>query len=86
MRLIQLINSYGERRVCLVEDNRLRLIGEQASVLRRRATSAQAGTETARNFPKACPVFRETSNPRSTCHIMPAPKSQKIADRETTAV
>jgi hypothetical protein len=32
MRLIQLINSYGERRVCLVEDDRLRLIGEHASV------------------------------------------------------
>ena len=32
MRLIQLINSYGERRVCLVEDDRLRLIGEHDSV------------------------------------------------------
>jgi len=32
MRLIQLINSYGERRVCLVENDRLRLIGEHASV------------------------------------------------------
>ena len=32
MRLIQLINSHGERRVCLVEDDRLRLIGEHASV------------------------------------------------------
>jgi hypothetical protein len=32
MRLIQLINSYGERRVCLVADDRLRLIGEHDSV------------------------------------------------------
>ncbi len=32
MRLIQLINSHGDRRVCLVEDNRLRLIGEHHSV------------------------------------------------------
>ena len=32
MRLIQLINSHGERRVCLVEDDRLRPIGEHTSV------------------------------------------------------
>ncbi len=32
MRLIQLINSRGERRVCLAEDDRLRLIGGHASV------------------------------------------------------
>jgi hypothetical protein len=32
MRLIQLINSGGERRVCLVEDGRLRLIGQHSSV------------------------------------------------------
>jgi len=32
MRLIQLINSNGERRVCLVQGNRLRLIGEHDSV------------------------------------------------------
>ena len=32
MRLIQLINSHGERRVCLVEGDRLRLVGEHASV------------------------------------------------------
>src|SRR5689334_20015655 len=32
MRLIQLINSHGERRVCLVENDRLRTIGEHASV------------------------------------------------------
>jgi hypothetical protein len=32
MRLIQLINSDGERRVCLVQNDRLRLIGEHASV------------------------------------------------------
>ena len=32
MRLIQLINSDGERRVCLVEEARLRLIGEHSSV------------------------------------------------------
>jgi len=32
MRLIQLINSDGERRVCLVENDRLRLLGEHASV------------------------------------------------------
>jgi len=32
MRLIQLIDSDGERCVCLVEDNRLRRIGQHASV------------------------------------------------------
>src|SRR5574341_111237 len=32
MRLIQLINSYGERHVCPVENDRLRLIGNLASV------------------------------------------------------
>lgn len=32
MRLIQIINPGGERRVCLVEDDRLRLIGEYDSV------------------------------------------------------
>ena len=32
MRLIQLINAYGERRVCLVDSDRLRLVGAHASV------------------------------------------------------
>jgi hypothetical protein len=32
MRLIQLIDSYSERCVCLVEENRLRRVGEYASV------------------------------------------------------
>jgi hypothetical protein len=32
MRLVQLINSDGKRRVCLVAENRLRPIGEQTSV------------------------------------------------------
>lgn len=32
MRLIQLLNPHGERRVCLVDNERLRLIGEYTSV------------------------------------------------------
>src|ERR1043165_4802154 len=32
MRLIQIINTQGERRACLVEDNRLRLLDQYSSV------------------------------------------------------
>src|SRR5262245_5142365 len=32
MRLIQLINTHGERRVCSVEEDRLRVIGQHNSV------------------------------------------------------
>jgi hypothetical protein len=32
MRLIQLINTHNERRVCLIEDDRLRLIGQHTSI------------------------------------------------------
>ena len=44
MRLIQLINSNGERRVCLVENDRLRLIGEHTSVYALAQTAVAAKT------------------------------------------
>jgi len=43
MRLIQMTNSQGDRRVCLVEDDRLRLIGGQASVYALAQTALAAG-------------------------------------------
>jgi len=44
MQLVQLINSYDERRVCVVEDNRLRVIDQHDSVYGLAQAALAAGT------------------------------------------